>query len=101
MEFNILDSDKKIIYSNLKTNSKGEIEITNLLPGKYYIREVNAKEGYLLSNEMFEIDINFNEEFTIIVNNSFKEEEEQEPNITKQEISHKVENVKKLPVTGM
>jgi len=50
---------------------------------------------------MFEIDINFNEEFTIIVNNSFKEEEEQEPNITKQEISHKVENVKKLPVTGM
>ena len=101
VEFNVMDSNKNVIYANLKTNSKGEIEITNLLPGKYYIREVNAKEGYLLSNEMFEIDINFNEEFTIIVNNSFKEEEEQEPNITKQEISHKVENVKKLPVTGM
>lgn len=101
VEFNVMDSNKNVIYANLKTNSKGEIEITNLLPGKYYIREVNAKEGYLLSNEMFGIDINFNEEFTIIVNNSFKEEEEQEPNITKQEISHKVENVKKLPVTGM
>ena len=101
VEFNVMDSNKNVIYANLKTNSKGEIEITNLLPGKYYIREVNAKEGYVLSNEMFEIDINFNEEFTIIVNNSFKEEEEQEPNITKQEISHKVENVKKLPVTGM
>lgn len=101
VEFNVMDSNKNVIYANLKTNSKGEIEITNLLPGKYYIREVNAKEGYVLSNEMFEIDINFNEKFTIIVNNSFKEEEEQEPNITKQEISHKVENVKKLPVTGM
>ena len=33
------------------------------------------------------------------VDNSFKEEPE--PKTTKQEISHTVENVKKLPVTGM
>lgn len=99
VEFNILDSNKKIIYSNLKTDSKGEIEISNLIPGKYYIQEVNAKDGYELNKEIFEFNIEFNEEFTITVDNSFKEEKE--PQTTKQEVSHKVENIKKLPVTGM
>lgn len=99
VEFNILDSDKKVIYSNLKTNSNGEIEVANLIPGKYYIQEVSTKDGYELNNEVFEFNVNLNEEFTITIDNSFKEEPE--PKTTKQEISRTVENVKKLPVTGM
>ena len=99
VEFNILDSNKKIIYANLKTNSKGEIEISNLVPGKYYIQEVKTIDGYELNDEVFEFNVNLNEEFTITVDNLFKEEKERKT--TKQEKSYKVENVKKLPVTGM
>lgn len=99
VEFNILDSNKKVIYSNLKTNSNGEIEVTNLIPGKYYIQEVSTKDGYELNNETFEFNVKLNEVFTITIDNSFKKEPE--PKITKQEISHTVENIKKLPVTGM
>lgn len=99
VEFNILDSNKKIIYANLKTNSKGEIEISNLVSGKYYIQEVKTIDGYELNDEVFEFNVNLNEEFTITVDNLFKEEKE--PKTTKQEKSYKVENVKKLPVTGM
>lgn len=99
VEFNILDSNKKIIYANLKTNSKGEIEISNLVPGKYYIQEVKTIDGYELNDEVFEFYVNLNEEFTITVDNLFKEEKERKT--TKQEKSYKVENVKKLPVTGM
>ena len=82
-----------------KLNSNGEIEVANLIPGKYYIQEVSTKDGYELNNEVFEFNVNLNEEFTITIDNSFKEEPE--PKTTKQEISHTVENVKKLPVTGM
>ena len=99
VEFNILDSNKKIIYANLKTDPKGEIEISNLVPGKYYIQEVKTIDGYELNDEVFEFNVNLNEEFTITVDNLFKEEKEQKT--TKQEKSYKVENVKKLPVTGM
>ncbi len=99
VEFNILDSNKKIIYANLKTNSKGEIKISNLVPGKYYIQEVKSIDGYELNDEVFEFNVNLNEEFTITVDNLFKEEKERKT--TKQEKSYKVENVKKLPVTGM
>lgn len=99
VEFNILESNKKIIYANLKTNSKGEIEISNLVSGKYYIQEVKTIDGYELNDEVFEFNVNLNEEFTITVDNLFKEEKE--PKTTKQEKSYKVENVKKLPVTGM
>lgn len=72
VEFNIYDSNKNLIYSNLKTNSNGEIEITNFLPGKYYIQEASAKDGYILNNQLVEFNISFNQRLTITVNNLFK-----------------------------
>ena len=97
VEFNILDSNKKIIYSNLKTNSEGEIQITNLLPGKYYIQEANAKDGYILKEELIEFDIEFNQELTITIDNSL--DKKPEIQISKKQINKEIE--KKLPVTGM
>lgn len=97
VEFNILDSNKEIIYSNLKTNEKGEIEIKNLLPGKYYIQETNTKDGYLLSEELIEFEISLNETLTITINNLF--EKKSIPETNEKEITETV--VKKLPVTGM
>lgn len=119
VEFNILDENKQIIYANLKTDKNGEVQIKNLIPGKYYIQETSTKDGYLLDNKLIEFNVDLNEEFTITINNLFEKIPEQETK--KDETSEKVENkkeklgknieitqkedtknvVKKLPVTGM
>lgn len=97
VEFKILDNNKEIIYSNLKTNEKGEIEVKNLLPGKYYIQETNAKDGYLINEELIEFDISLNQTLTMTINNLF----EKEPEIETEEKEVTETVVKKLPVTGM
>lgn len=99
VEFNILDNNKQIIYSNLKTNKEGEIEIKNLIPGIYYIQETNTKEDYLLNEELIKFDISLNEELTITIDNLFEKKPEIEITTNTKEISKTVE--KKLPVTGM
>lgn len=115
VRFNIFDSNKQMIYSNLKTDSKGEIEISNVLPGKYYIQETSARDGYLLSDELIEFDVSYNQELTLTINNllekipqSEKEEKEVTKTITQKEIVQEVQQkeisetvIKKLPVTGM
>ena len=92
VEFNILDENKQIIYANLKTDKNGEVQIKNLIPGKYYIQETSTKDGYLLDNNLIEFNVDLNEEFTITINNLFEKVPEQETK--KEEISGKVENKK-------
>lgn len=99
VEFNVLDSNKQIIYSNLKTNKDGEIEIENLIPGTYYIQETSTKEDYLLNEELIEFDIALNEELIIKIDNLFEKKPEIETSTTTKELSETL--VKKLPVTGM
>ena len=115
VEFKIYNSNKELIYSNLKTDSNGEIEIENFLPGKYYIQETSAKDGYILNNKLIEFNISFNQILTLTVNNLYKEtpkneteEKEITTTIEQIEIEEKIpetENkeiiIKKLPVTGM
>lgn len=115
VEFNIYDSNKNLIYSNVKTNSNGEAELENFLPGKYYIQETSAKDGYVLNNELIEFNISFNQILTLTVNNLFKitpknniEEKEVTTTVEQIELEEKVQKtenkevvVKKLPVTGM
>ena len=115
VEFNIYDSNKNLIYSNVKTNSNGEVEITNFLPGKYYIQEISAKDGYILNEQLIEFNISFNQILTLTVNNLFKttpkndtEEKEVTTSVEQIELEEKVQQtenkeivVKKLPVTGM
>ena len=103
VEFDLLDKDKNVIYTGLTTNEKGQIEIDNLLPGTYYIKETRAKEGYELYDKLIKVELELNESATINVINN-----EEEPNI---EIENKktettVKNSKsqmqvKLPKTGM
>ena len=94
VEFNILDHNKQIVYNNLKTNKQGEIELNNILPGKYYLQEIKTKEGYLLNGELVEFEIKFKQELELTIDNS----KEQKPEI---KIIQTKENVKKLPVAGM
>ena len=104
-----------MIYSNLKTNSNGEIEIKNFLPGKYFIQETSAKDGYILNDKLIEFNISFNQTLTLTVNNLYKdipknetEEKEVTTTVEQIEIEEKVPQtedkeiiIKKLPVTGM
>lgn len=97
VEFQILDSNKKIIYTNLKTDNKGEIYISNLIPGTYYLKETNTKDGYIIQENLIEFTVKLNQKLTITVNNSL--EEKPEINIEEKEMEATV--IKKLPKTGM
>lgn len=98
VEFNILDANKKIIYSNLKTDKNGEIKIENLVPGSYFVQETSPIEGYLLNENLIQFDVAFNEELTITIDNLFEKKPEIERIVSTKDISETF--IKKLPVTG-
>lgn len=100
VEFQLLDKEKNIVYSDLKTDNNGKIVIENIIPGEYYLKEVKTIDGYMLYEQLINVKVDLNEELTITVNNS-KEETPKIQTETKnnKEISNKV--LKKLPVTGM
>ena len=59
VEFELLDENKNVVYNGLKTDKDGKINIENIIPGRYYIRETNTKDGYLRFEDLIKIDINF------------------------------------------
>ena len=98
VEFCILDSNKNILYKNLKTNDEGKAIVENLIPGTYYIQEQNTLDGYETVEELIKIDVDWMEKYTVVVNNRKFEE----PEIEKKETSIiKTTEVKRLPKTGM
>ncbi len=116
VKFNLLDSNKNILKENLITNENGEIVIDMLKPGKYYLQEIETLEEYNLYKDLIEIDIKFNEEVEVIVNNTLKSVSEISNNVDIIEVTQnstetlynvdkettylKNNEVKKLPVTG-
>jgi len=110
VKFNIFDENKNIVKENLITDKNGEIIVEKMIPGKYYISEVETLSGYNLYPELIEVEIDFNEEFTIVVNNSKTEitkidKVEEKTEVTSQytESVYNVENnntIRKLPITG-
>ena len=99
VSFDLLDANKKIVYSGLKTDKDGKIQIEGIMPGKYYLVETNTLDGYSKYDEEINVDVEYNEELKVVVNNSKENKVEIEKN--KKEISVKNKAVKKLPVTGM
>ena len=99
VEFEILNEKKEVVYTGLKTNEKGIIEIENVLPGKYYIKETTSANGYTGYEQLIEINLDFNEQITVTVNN--KKEEIPQVKINKEKTSKSVKTLKTLPVTGM
>lgn len=108
VEFELLDKNQNKIYTEITTNKDGIATIDNLLPGIYYIRETKTLEGYQLYSKLIKVELELNEETTVIVINS-----EKEPEIYKEEkktelaVKEKKSNIKvketgpKLPKTGM
>ena len=108
-EFSLLDENKNEIFTNLVTDENGEIGVTGLMPGKYYIKETKALDGYVAYDELIEVQIELNEKLTVTVNNSKEtrieiENTEKEIEVTQNkevEIIENTKEIKTLPVTGM
>lgn len=96
VEFELLDENKNVVYNGLKTDKDGKINIENIVPGRYYIKETNTKDGYLKFEDLIKIDINLNEQMTVTVNNKKEEKPKIETSKNTTEVSKKI-----LPVTGM
>ncbi|MCI8654893.1 MAG: Cys-Gln thioester bond-forming surface protein [Clostridia bacterium] len=108
-EFELLNEKKEIVYSNLITDINGEIIIDKLLPGKYYLKETRAIDGYINYDELIEINIELNETINIIVNNSKENKleisnKETEIEVSNEKVKLNIEQektIKRLPITGM
>ena len=69
VKFQILDENKTAIYADLTTNNQGIIIVENLLPGKYYVQEIETLEGYEVYDKLIEIEAKLNEDVKVTVNN--------------------------------
>ena len=94
VEFELLDENKQTVYTGLKTNEEGKIVIENLVPGIYYVQEMKTIDGYELYGLPIKVDLGFNQEVSVTVNNSKKDEP------TVETVTKTSKEVKKLPVTG-
>lgn len=111
VQFELLDNNKNVIYTELITNENGQIIVENLLPDIYYIRETRTLEGYELYDKLIKVEIGLNEETTVNVINSeektdIKVEEKNteltvKNNKSKTEVSTNIKTEVKLPKTGM
>lgn len=98
-KFNILNEKKDIVYSDVTTNSEGKAEIENIRPGKYYIEEIKAPEGYTAYEELIEIDVALNQTYTVNVEN-YKKPEEEEKDVEDRDITVIGKKEIALPRTG-
>lgn len=99
VEFQLLDKNKNVVYSDLRTGVDGKITIENLLPGEYYIKEVKSIDGYQEYDQPINIKVDLDQEITVTINNS-KEEKTKVETKTEKSKSISSKSVKKLPVTG-
>ena len=56
VEFNIYNHDDELVFSG-STNSKGILEVNDLLLGSYYIVETKASFGYQILNDKIYFNI--------------------------------------------
>ena len=78
----IYDIHDNLIYSGI-TDEKGELLVENMLLGKYYIKEIESKEGYVLDNNKHYFEIKENEELVTLNITNKKEFLIQVPNTYK------------------
>ncbi len=53
--------------SRMRTGLSGEVKITNLELGKYYLKEIEASEGYLVDPDIYEVDVTYENEKVEVV----------------------------------
>lgn len=92
-KFEILDEKQKSIRV-AETNNEGQVILDGLIPGIYYIKEVQAPNGYLIDSELKKVEINLNQEISLTIKNNKIIIKQEEPQKT-------IVEIPKLPVTGM
>ena len=103
VEFEILDEKQKVLYTGLKTNKDGQVEIDNLVPGIYYIHETKTLEGYQIYDKLIKVSLDLDEVITVNVVNSENDAEiDVEEKNTEMTVQMQTEEISvKLPKTGM
>jgi len=103
VHFELLDQNQNVIHTSLVTDELGQITIQNLLPGKYYIKEIKTLEGLILYDKFIVVELDLNEEATVIVRNGEEEVNFQsEKSSSSKEVENKVSTTTvRLPKTGM
>lgn len=99
-KFNVFDKNGKVVYADVATNAYGMAEIKGVIPGTYFIEEVQSPDGYSQYDERIEVKLRYNETYTINVNNYKKPESEDKKVEEKSQISVTGPKEEKLPVTG-
>lgn len=89
--FEILNEQKEVIKT-VTTNENGLIILDKIMPGKYYMKEIQAPEGFEINDEIVEVEIELNEKVEVTITNS---------KIIIEPVQEVQEEVKRLPVTGM
>ena len=69
VKFDLLNSDEEKLLEDLTTDKDGKILIENIMPGKYYIKEVECLEGYELNTEIYEVQIEYGEQKEVVITN--------------------------------
>lgn len=98
--FDLYDDKHQLMFSDLISNEQGEIILSYLMPGTYYLKETKAPNEYLLYESDIRLEIGFNEELSLIVHN----EKENVPTIEIEKVKKevKIKSIEtKLPKTGM
>lgn len=92
-KFEILDEKQKSIRVT-ETNNEGQVILDGLMPGIYYIKEVQAPNGYSIDSELKKVEIKLNQEISLTIKNNKIIIKQEEPQKT-------IVEIPKLPVTGM
>ena len=82
------------IIMGIEEQDSGQVILDGLMPGIYYIKEVQAPNGYSIDSELKKVEIKLNQEISLKIKNNkiiIKQEEPQQP----------IVEIPKLPVTGM
>ena len=64
------------LVATLVTDAKGEAEVKNLYLGKYYVKEIEASEGYLLDEEEHDVVCDYETDLVAEVSRSTKSKED-------------------------
>ena len=68
-KFEILDEKQKSIRV-AETNNEGQVILDGLMPGIYYIKEVQAPNGYSIDSELKKVEIKLNQEISLTIKNN-------------------------------
>lgn len=78
VKFQILDESDNVIQEG-RTDQNGEIVFEDILIGKYFINEVETKEGYMIHERKIEVNLEDGKMEEIIVENEKIPEKPTEP----------------------